>query len=284
VTPLVIGHRGASAYRPENTLEAFELAFRLGADAIEFDVVPTVDGQLIIRHEPELTGTTDVASVPSLADKARVDEWFSHDLTLSEVKLLHARERLAAERSGSAAFDGQFLVPSLDELLAADFIAGKTLVLEIKHGDEYLAAGIDLVAMVAKALAAADWQARGVTLIVEAFDYETLQRAKLALGSVAQYVYLVEHNEVALWGSPGECLVAATQAGFDGVSFDKRLVTRELVRQAHAAGLSILAYTLRAEEAENSVEEYYAHYIELGLDGLFADHPDLLRQVVDGLA
>ncbi|MEN9752554.1 MAG: hypothetical protein RL670_245 [Actinomycetota bacterium] len=281
---MVIGHRGASAYRPENTLEAFELAFRLGADAIEFDVVPTRDGQLIIRHEPDLTGTTDVASVAELAEKARVDEWFSHDLTLSDVKLLRARERLTVERSGSAAFDGHFLVPSLAELLAAPFIVGKTLVLEIKHGDEYMAAGIDLVAMVTKALAAADWQARGVTLMIESFDYETLQRAKSALGSIASFVYLVEHNEVALWGSPAECLLAATGAGFDGVSFDKRLVTRELVRQAHSAGLLILAYTLRAEEAEASVEEYYAHWVELGLDGLFADHPDLLRQVVDGLA
>ena len=62
------GHRGASGYRPENTLEAFALAFAQGADAIECDLVPTSDGQLIIRHENALSETTDVAAHPEFAD------------------------------------------------------------------------------------------------------------------------------------------------------------------------------------------------------------------------
>ena len=147
---LVIGHRGASGYRPENTLEAFELAFAQGADAIELDLVPTSDGQLIIRHEPALDETTNIASLPQFANRRSLFEfdgqqyhdWFSHDLTAAEVSELRARERLADQRPGSAKFDGQFAVPTLDEFLAAPFIDGKTVILEIKHGAEYAAAMI----------------------------------------------------------------------------------------------------------------------------------------------
>jgi glycerophosphoryl diester phosphodiesterase len=67
--PLVIGHRGASAFLPEHTLEAYRLAIELGADVIEPDVVPTKDGRLIARHENELSGTTDVSTRPEFADR-----------------------------------------------------------------------------------------------------------------------------------------------------------------------------------------------------------------------
>jgi glycerophosphoryl diester phosphodiesterase len=69
VSPLVIAHRGASGYRPEHTLDAFRLAVEQGADAIEVDVVASKDGELVVRHEPELSGTTDVASRPEFASR-----------------------------------------------------------------------------------------------------------------------------------------------------------------------------------------------------------------------
>ena len=69
--PQVIAHRGASAYRPEHTLAAYRLAIALGADAIEPDIVPTRDGQLVLRHENEIGGTTDVAARPEFADRRR---------------------------------------------------------------------------------------------------------------------------------------------------------------------------------------------------------------------
>jgi glycerophosphoryl diester phosphodiesterase len=87
----VVGHRGASGYRPEHTLESYELAIELGADVIEPDVVVTKDGVLVARHESELGGTTNVSDHPEYAsrqttkmiDGQKVTGWFAEDLTLA---------------------------------------------------------------------------------------------------------------------------------------------------------------------------------------------------------
>jgi glycerophosphoryl diester phosphodiesterase len=121
--PIVIGHRGASGERPEHTLESYRLAIAQGADFVEPDLVATKDGVLVCRHENEISGTTDVASRPQLAqrlttktiDGATVTGWFTEDLTLAELKTLRARERLPELRG--TAFDGRFEVPTFEELL-----------------------------------------------------------------------------------------------------------------------------------------------------------------------
>src|SRR5918997_760595 len=97
--PIIIGHRGAPGYRPEHTRAAYELAFVLGADAVEPDIVATRDGVLVIRHENEISGTTDVASRPEFADRratksidgTRLTGWFTEDFTWSELSTLRAR-------------------------------------------------------------------------------------------------------------------------------------------------------------------------------------------------
>ena len=124
--PLVIAHRGASGSLPEHTLEAYRLAIRQGADFIEPDLVATADGELIARHENELSGTTDVAHHAEFASRRttkRIDGhpvtgWFSEDFTLAEIARLRARERLPLLRPGSAAHDGLYRIPSLREILA----------------------------------------------------------------------------------------------------------------------------------------------------------------------
>jgi len=126
MTPIVIAHRGASGYRPEHTLAAYRLAIEQGADFIEPDLVATRDGVLVARHENELSGTTDVASRPEFADRRcskRIDGtrrtgWFSEDFTLAEIKTLRARERVPELRPGNTAWDGEFEVPTLAEILA----------------------------------------------------------------------------------------------------------------------------------------------------------------------
>lgn len=291
----VIAHRGASGYRPENTREAFELGFIQGADAIELDLVPTIDGNLIIRHEPALAGTTDVASHPEFADRKRTLEiegeqfhdWFSHDFTAAELAQLRAIERIPEVRPGSAKFDGQFKIPTLDALLASTFIDGKTLILEIKHGAEFAAAGIPVVAILARILGESDWAKRGVKLVFESFDARILSQAKRVLGDIGTYFFLLEPREItsddmAEWASD-----------FDGISVHTSMVfgattvyvdSMPIVEAAHTAGLEIFTYTARAEDAQFSVEQYYAELIQTGVDGIFADHPDLLRDVVDGLS
>jgi glycerophosphoryl diester phosphodiesterase len=139
--PIVIAHRGASGYRPEHTLAAYELAIEQGADFIEPDLVPTSDGVLIARHENELSGSTDVASRPEFAgrrtskriDGVEVTGWFSEDFTLAEVRTLRAREPLPDLRPGSAGFDGESRVPTFDEVIALAVAHGVGIYPETKH-------------------------------------------------------------------------------------------------------------------------------------------------------
>ena len=112
---LIVGHRGASGYRPEHTRAAYELAFALGADAVEPDIVATKDGVLVLRHENEISGTTDVAQHPEFADRrttkvvdgVTVTGWFTEDFTWAELSTLRAIERLPQLRQHSATFDGR---------------------------------------------------------------------------------------------------------------------------------------------------------------------------------
>ena len=105
--PLIIGHRGACGYRPEHTLASYELAARMGADFIEPDLVTTKDHVLIARHEPEIGGTTDVASRPEFAgrrttkviDGITFTGWFTEDFTLAEIKTLGPTKDLIIPRN-----------------------------------------------------------------------------------------------------------------------------------------------------------------------------------------
>jgi glycerophosphoryl diester phosphodiesterase len=123
--PLIIGHRGASGFRPEHTLASYELAIELGADYIEPDLVSTKDGILIARHENDISGTTDVADHPEFADRettktidgVEITGWFTEDFTLEEIKTLRAKERIPDIRPGSAEFDGQFEIPTFEEVI-----------------------------------------------------------------------------------------------------------------------------------------------------------------------
>jgi glycerophosphoryl diester phosphodiesterase len=145
--PLVIAHRGASGHLPEHTLEAYMLAMRMGADFIEPDLVPTKDGQLISRHENDLTHTTNVAVLPQFADRKttkRIDGipitgWFSEDFTLAEIKQLKAREPLPALRPQGTEHNDEFAIATLSEIVSlvkqfeADTGRKVGLYIETKH-------------------------------------------------------------------------------------------------------------------------------------------------------
>ena len=123
--PLVIAHRGACGYRPEHTLESYRLAIRQGADFIEPDLVATRDGVLVVRHENEISGTTDVARRPGFAhlrttkqvDGEAVTGWFTEDFTLAELRTLRACERIPGLRPANARFDGLYPIPTFAEVL-----------------------------------------------------------------------------------------------------------------------------------------------------------------------
>ena len=302
--PLVLGHRGACGYRPENTLEAFELAIAQGADGVECDLVPTKDGELIIRHENWLNGTTDIESHRQFAGRARTgysdgiteNGFFSEDFDLVELGPVRAIERLPETRPGSAKFDGQFKIPTIDQLLAAPFMNGKTLVIEVKHGMHFTKKGMDIAGILSNKLQLSDWKARGIKLIIESFDYEMLMLLKAACGEDKKYVFLTE--QVRLPDSQERLTshyLEKIASDFDGVSLDLPLllerdeagnhtVSNGSIGLAKSAGLEVYAWTLKAEDATGNVDEYFAKVSLAGLDGIFVDQPDLLRSIVDGTA
>ena len=302
--PLVFGHRGASGYRPENTLEAFELAISQGADGVECDLVPTKDGELIIRHENWLNGTTNVASLAKFqgtestgySDGLTETGWFSEDYNLEELSELRATERVPDIRPGSAKFDGQFRIPTIDDLLACSFMNGKTLVIEIKHGMHFMSQGINIASILSQKLGDSSWSDRGVEVIIESFDEQMLEHLKSDCGPDKKYVFLTEQSRLpaGLTKVPNDYLNRIADR-FDGISVDLALaldldstgnhtIDNGLIDQAKAAGLMIYGWTLRAEESKASVDEYFGKVAESGLQGIFVDQPDLLRQIVDGLA
>ena len=302
--PLVLGHRGACGYRPENTMEAFELAIVQGADGVECDLVPTRDGELILRHENWLNGTTNLAAIPQFLERERAgysdgiteNGFFSEDFDLAELEPVRAIERLPEDRPGSAKFDGQFKIPTIDQLLAASFMDGKTLVIEVKHGMHFTRKGMDIAGTVSRKLDESNWKERGIKVVLESFDYEMMLLLKQACGADKKYVFLTEKARLP----NGETTLTRRYLeqitnDFDGVSLDLSLIFDEdelgnytvsngSIELAKEIGLEVFGWTLRAEDATQSVDEYFAKVALAGLDGIFVDQPDLLRSIVDGTA
>ena len=302
--PLVLGHRGACGYRPENTMEAFELAIAQGADGVECDLVPTRDGELILRHENWLNGTTDIESHPQFAERSRAgysdgiteNGFFSEDFDLAELEAVRAIERLPEDRPGSAKFDGQFKIPTIDQLLAASFMDGKTLVIEVKHGMHFTRKGMDIAGTVSRKLDESNWKERGIKVVLESFDYEMMLLLKAACGADKKYVFLTEKDRLPA----GETTLTRRYLeqitnDFNGVSLDLALlfdedelgnytVSNGSIELAKEIGLEVFGWTLKAEDATQSVDDYFAKVALAGLDGIFVDQPDLLRSIVDGTA
>ena len=185
--PLVIGHRGASGYLPEHTLQSYALAIKQGADYIEPDMVATKDGHLIARHEPNITNTTDVQSHPEFADRRRtavvdgVEEigWFASDFTLAEIKTLRAVQAFP-ERPQQ--FNGRFQIPTLEEIIALvkreSRRRGRRIGIypETKHPTYHKSIGLPLEGRLVAALRRAGWNRRRAPVFIQSFEQSNLER------------------------------------------------------------------------------------------------------------
>ncbi|MFM8927456.1 MAG: glycerophosphodiester phosphodiesterase family protein [Rhodoluna sp.] len=280
--PLIIGHRGACAYRPENTIESFELAISQGADGIEFDVVATADESLVIRHENALSTTTDISTLPKFSsyqrkgtvDSQEVFDWFTEDLSLADIKELKAVERLAELRPGSAKFDGQFQIPELTEVMELQALSGKLIVAELKDGTHLSNLTTPLSVLFADTIGT---QPILGSLVIESFNFELLAetRDEFSRRNIpAKYFYLLE---IGVADQAEEYL-----ASFDGIAISLEMLFAEpsWVENVHGLGKQIFTYTAAAEKAETSIEEYFLRIIETGVDGIFADQPDLIGRVL----
>jgi glycerophosphoryl diester phosphodiesterase len=307
---LVIAHRGASGYRPEHTAAAYRLAAEQGAAYLEPDLVATLDGVLVCRHENEISGTTDVADHPVFADRkmtkivdgTAVTGWFVEDFTYAELRMLRARERMPGLRAGNTAYDGLETIPTFDEVVALARQESQRLgrpigvLPEIKHPAYFRRLGLPLEELLTERILTLGL--RNDEIMVQSFEPTSLRRLSvmtrvplvqlvdaesapndfLRTGDGRTYADLIEPaglREISTYAqvlAPHKDLVIPRLA--DGCLGEP---TR-LVDQAHRAGLAVQVWTFRAERrflpADTDFPTELSRFTALGIQGLFTDHPD----------
>jgi glycerophosphoryl diester phosphodiesterase len=289
---VVIAHRGASGERPEHTLGSYQLAIDQGADYIEPDLVMTRDGVLIARHENEIGGTTDVADHPEFTGRRRtqriegesVSGWFTEDFTLAEIKTLRARERLPLLRPRNTAYDGQFSVPTFDEILELAVIAngrrgsGQRIGVypETKHPAHFAAIGLPQEAAVLDALQRFGYDGAGSPVFIQSFDPDNLK----ALRDMTSLplVQLLEYEV-------GDLGRVARYADVIGIA--KPLADQDTVTSARDLGLQVHVWTFRAENeflpedlkvgsdpaGHGDLDGEIRRFLARGINGFFTDFP-----------
>jgi glycerophosphoryl diester phosphodiesterase len=209
-SPLVVGHRGASGYLPEHTLESYALAIELGADFIEPDVVATKDGHLITRHEPNITNTTDVASRPEFASRRRTavvdgateEGFFASDFTLAEIRTLRAKQPFADRPQQ---FNGKLGIATLEEVVELakrkGREAGRTVgvYIETKHPTYHQKLGLPLEQRILNVLTRAGWNYREAPVFIQSFEQANLKQ--LNKMTRVKLIQLIDANDVKPDGS-----------------------------------------------------------------------------------
>lgn len=283
--PLVFGHRGAPAHRPEHTLGSYAKAIQDGADYIEPDLVSTKDGVLVVRHENNIADTTDVAGHPEFAgrkttkavDGQAITGWFTEDFTLAELKTLRAIERLGSLRPESMSYNGQFQVLTFEEVIdfaAAEAAArGRTigLVPEIKHSTYLAGIGLPMEDRVLATIAAHAYTQRN-PVEIQSFETANLKylRGKIGRSANVKLMQLFDDfrtkpADVVKAGGANSYGDMATPAGLAAIAAYADVVTpanrsvipldekgnlgkpTSFVDDAHKAGLLVRLYTFRPE-------------------------------------
>jgi glycerophosphoryl diester phosphodiesterase len=280
--PIVIAHRGASAYRPEESAHAYELAIEMGADYIEPDIVTTKDHVLVARHDNWLNDTTDVASHPEFAglkktktiDGVQRTDWFTEDFTYAQLRTLRLKERLPDLRPGSSAFDGIDPVASLDEVLQIAKTHHVGVYPETKHPTYFQSIGLPLEDALLTELAKYGFKGRNDKVFIQSFETANLRalRKKTSIKLIqlidtqgAPYDFVANHD-------PRTYSDLVTPAGLKWVaqyaygigpgltriipvdSANHVQPPTTLVRDAHRAGLAVHPWTVRPENSFLPVE------------------------------
>ena len=314
--PIIIAHRGASGERPEHTIAGYTLAIEQGADYIEPDLVLTKDGILVARHENAISETTDVAAHAEFADRKTtksidgqiVTDWFTEDFTLAELKTLRAKERLPLLRSANTAFDGQFEIPTLEEIIqlahAKSKETGRVIGIypETKHPSYFASIGLPHEQPLLEMLARYRMNTADSAVFIQSFEVGNLQ--SLSRKTKVKLVQLMDNE-----GGPADLqgtLYAkmATPAGLkaiaeyaEGIGPNKAMVIPRtllgnlgepttLVADAHSVGLAIHPWTFRRENfflplvqksgvnpvAAGDLAAEIRAFIAAGVNGFFSDN------------
>ena len=302
--PVVIAHRGASGHLPEHTLQAKALAYAMGADYLEQDIVATRDDQLVVLHDIHLDGVTDVAE--RFPGRARADgRFYVRDFTLEEIESLTVHER--TDREGRQVFPDRqahrgddYRVHTLErELqLVVDLqdSAGHEVGIypEIKSPAWHREEGVDITPLVLEVLEQYGYRHHSDPVYVQCFDEAEVRRIRHELGSELKLVQLIAED--AWTDEPTDFAAMRTARGLeelaktvDGIgpwvnqvySLDRRHGTISdsgLVRNAHAQGLVVHPYTYRIDalpDGFNSFDSLVEYSVQiLAVDGVFTDFPD----------
>ncbi|MEU5258295.1 glycerophosphodiester phosphodiesterase [Amycolatopsis sp. NPDC021455] len=279
--PVIIGHRGAPGYRPEHTLASYELAYRMGVDWVDVDLVPTKDGRLVARHEPEIGGTTDVAKHPEFASRKKTlvidgvptTGWFTQDFTLAELKTLRAVERIPQNRPHNTLYNGRYQIASYQEVLDLTRRLGRELhrtlgtYPEVKHSTFFQSIGNPTEPKLVAILKRNGLDRPDAPAIIQSFEVSNLialhkqLRTPLlqltsATGAPADFVANGDKRTYADLVTPQGLREVAKYAKYLGP--DKaQIIPRDkndnlgtptaLVADAHKAGLKVQPYTFRNE-------------------------------------
>jgi glycerophosphoryl diester phosphodiesterase len=314
--PIIIAHRGASGERPEHTLASYTLAIEQGADYIEPDLVLTKDGVLVARHENEISETTNVAAKPEFAarrtsktiDGETMTGWFTEDFTLAELKTLRAKERLPLLRAANTAYDGQFEIPTFEEVLALakakSAETGRTIGVypETKHPSYFAAIGLPHEEPLLKTLAQFGMAKADSPVFIQSFEVGNLEA--LRPKTKVKLIQLMAKDggppdkagmRYAQMASAEGLKAIAVYA--DGVGVEKAMVIprtlvgnldapSSLVKDAHAAGLKVHIWTMRRENyflplsfksginpaGQGDLVGEIKAFLATGIDGFFSDN------------
>lgn len=272
--PLIIGHRGASGLRPENTLESFALAFEQHADAFEPDLVPSREGVLFIRHDPGMARSTDISSRSAFSDRQVEGDWRSETLTSAELDGLRAIQPFPGR---SPAFDGEYIVPRWQALI--DWAANMSrihdtsvlLYPEIKEPADYIARGVDPIPAF---IASVQHLPKGVSVRAQSFDAAPLKRVHDATGLPCCLLLDADtdwRDEIARHGDWISRVGVSKTLLWSAHGVDSGLVS-----MAHAAKIAVDVWTFRDDRVgqgyANVHDELRAAFM-LGIDGAFCDFP-----------
>ncbi|MCV2370773.1 glycerophosphodiester phosphodiesterase family protein [Roseateles oligotrophus] len=344
--PIVIGHRGASGYRPEHTLEGYALAIAQGANYIEPDLVMTKDGELIARHEPLLArvnlnadgsikmvngvpdlnrtdSSTNVWQLAKYADRLAVKTvdgvktagWFAEDFTAAEIRQdIRAQERLRDLRLGNNAYNNQFVIPTLQEVInlakAKTLETGRVIGIypETKHPTYFKnfsdANGLQRMEDKLVATLHANYgNDRNAPVFIQSFEVHNLEYIN---GKTDIKIVQLLNGSGRPFDDSRSYADLASAAGLDtimtyadGVGSNTNLMISlvggklgaptQLIANAHQRGLAVHGWTFRAEnvflpnEFDSSADPaaygdlagQIKAFVDLGMDGLFTDQPDL---------
>jgi glycerophosphoryl diester phosphodiesterase len=281
-TAFNVAHRGASAYAPEHTLDAYRLALTQGADYVEQDLGVTRDGVLVCLHDLSLERTTNVEELfPDRVTIEREDgrerrRWYVDDFTLAEIKQLDAGSWFDPSFAGAR-------VATFQE--AIDLVKGKAGIFpELKGPARLRAKGISLEEAVVTAL-----ERNGLTnatvkgrpaVLLQSFEEQSLRTLAQRLPAIPR-TFLIGTPEATKRWLTAEGL-REMRAFVTGIGPARPIVDARpaLVAEAHAAGLTVVPWTFRAPrgaaaDAKTATDDMRRFIETYGVDGLFTDNPDL---------